>query len=368
VDRNGLAIDPTAHPSLAVIVTLLTKSAEAVGGTAGQNVIMTDAKGNQLATVTTLTKPIDDKTVTTTLDMSVQAAAEAAVPNHSYSSIVAIQPSNGHILAVANNTTSQFYDDALLTRVAPGSTFKIITSTALLSKNLTTLSSEVVCPPVITIDRQTLSNSEGEAGDYTYEMDFATSCNNAFSSFWDASGMTPDLLADTAKTYYGLNQPWDIGLGQTASYMNIPGGLARGELAESLVGQGNVVSCPLAMCSVAATVANGSFMQPILLPTQQQITATPLGSSLQGDLKTLMASVITEGTAASVAFPKNGHFFAKTGTAEVGSGAGLYNNSWFVVFDDQHDIALCALSIDGGYGAATAAPECLKVFQQLGYA
>jgi hypothetical protein len=367
-DRNGKLIDPAAHPSLAGIVTLLTKTAEASGGTAGQDIIMTDAKGAQLATVTTLTKPIDNGTVATTLDLNVQSAAEAAVPKHSFSSIVAIEPSSGHILAIANNTTSQYYDDALLTRVAPGSTFKIITSAALLSKGLTTLDSSVACPPVITIDNQTLKNSEGEAGDYSYKQDFATSCNNAFSSFWNASGMTPDLLADTAKTYFGLNQEWDIGLGQTASYMNVPSGLHRGDLAESLVGQGNVVSCPLAMCSVAATVANGSFKQPILLPGHKQITATPLGSQLQSNLKTLMGSVISSGTAANVGFPNNGHFFAKTGTAEVGSGPGLYNNSWFVVFDDQHDIALCALSIKGGYGAITAAPECLQVFQKLGYA
>jgi len=368
VDRNGKLIDPSAHPSLAGIVTLVSKSAEAAGGTAGQDVIMTDAKGNQLATVTTLTKPIDNGTVATTLDLAVQSAAEAAAAKHPNSSVVAIQPSTGHILAIANHTTSQYYDDALLTRVAPGSTFKIITSAALLSKGLTTLNSSAPCPATITIDSTVLHNSEGEAGDYTYKMDFATSCNNAFSSFWDHSGMTGDLLAQTAQTYFGLNQDWDIGLGQKASYMNIPKGLSRGGLAESLVGQGDVVSCPLAMCSVAATVASGSFKQPILLPGQKQLAATPLGPNLQANLKALMGSVITSGTAATVAFPKNGHFYGKTGTAEVGSGASLYNNSWFVVFDDQHDLAVCALSIKGGYGAATAAPECLKVFQVLGYA
>jgi hypothetical protein len=368
-DRNGKVIDPAAHPSLAGIILLVTKSAEASGGTAGQDIIMTDAKGKQLATVTTLTKPIDSGTVATTLDMDVQSAAEAAVGKHADSSVVAIQPSTGHILAIANHTTSQYYDDALLTRVAPGSTFKIITSTALLSKGLTSLNSSAPCPATITIDSTVLHNSEGEAGDYTYKTDFAASCNNAFSSFWNHAGMTGNLLADTAQTYFGLNQEWDIGLGQKASYMNIPKNLSRGDLAESLVGQGDVVSCPLAMCSVAATVANGSFKQPILLPGQQQLTATPLGSSLQGNLKALMASVIAPGgTAASVGFPQNGHFFGKTGTAEVGSGAGLYNNSWFVVFNDQHDLAVCALSIKGGYGASVGAPECLKVFQKLNYA
>jgi hypothetical protein len=369
IDRNGKPVDPAAHPSLAGIVSTLIERSVATGATDGQDVIMVDASGKQLATVAKLTPPINTGTVTTTLDMDVQAAAEAGVGSASQSSMVVIQPSTGHILAVANNTGSLYYDQALVTQVAPGSTFKIITSTALLSKGLTTLDSDVPCPTTITIDKQVLKNSEGEAGDHTYEEDFAVSCNNAFSSFWDVSGMTGDLLADTAKTYFGLNQKWDIGLGEPTQYMTVPTGLSRGGLAESLVGQGDVLASPLAMCSVAATVATGTFKQPVILPKQTQISATPLHSSLRDNLRTLMSRVVVAGgTAASVGFPDNGHFFAKTGTAEVGSGPGLYNNSWFVVFDDQHDIAVCARAIRGGAGAQTAAPECLKVFQRLRYA
>jgi cell division protein FtsI/penicillin-binding protein 2 len=368
VDRNNKPIDAAAHPSLAGIISVVMQKATATGATDGQDIIMVDAKGDQLAKVTTLTPPINNGTVATTLDMDVQSAAEAAVKFRINSSMVAIQPSTGHVLAVANNTGSQYYDDALLTRVAPGSTFKIITSTALLSKGLTTLSSNVPCPAAITIDNQTLKNSEGEAGDYDYKQDFAASCNNAFSSFWDAGGMSADLLADTGKTYYGLNQKWDLGLGDSAAYMNIPSGLHRGVLAESLVGQGDVVACPLAMCSVAATVASGSFKQPILIPKAKQLTATPLGAKLQGDLKALMASVIAPGGTAAGIFPNDGHFFGKTGTAEYGPTGNPKNNSWFVVFNDQHDIALCALAIDGSYGATTAAPECHTVFKKLGYA
>ena len=370
-DKNGTVIDTTAHPSLAGLVAGLTKSAKVSGGTEGQQIIMVDAKGSQLSTVATLTQPINSGIVKTTLDMSVQSAAEAAVTYKGNSSMVAIEPSTGHILAIANNTTKYYDDNALLTRVAPGSTFKIITSTALLSKNLVTLNTNVPCPTSITIESVVLNNSEGEGSpSYTYAEDFARSCNNAFSSFYSNSGVTENLLSDTANTYYGLNQPWDIGFGETAQYMNIPGGLSGAGLAESLVGQGDVVSCPLAMCSVAATVANGSFKQPIVVPGYKQLTATALPSSVQSSLKTMMAEVISEsyGTAAGVGFPNNGHFYAKTGTAEVGSGASLYNNSWFVVFDDQHDIALCALGIDGSYGATTAGPECLHAFQHLGYA
>jgi hypothetical protein len=365
VDRNGAAIVASEHPSLAGTINLLVSKAKVTGATDGQQIIMVDGKGDQLATVTTLTNPIDNGTVATTLDMKVQAAAEAAVQFHSQSSMVAIEPSTGHILAIANNTTADYYDDALLAGVAPGSTFKIITSTALLTAGMVTLDENAPCPAVLDVETTLLHNSEDEAGlDNTYEYDFAQSCNNAFSSFWNHQGMTENLLADTASKYYGLNQQWDIGVGESAQYMNVPSGLSGAGLAESLVGQDNVTSCPMAMCSVAATVANGSFMQPILLPKYKQVTATPLGSSLQSELKTLMASVITEGTGEGL-FPKNGHYFGKTGTAEVGAGAGLYNNSWFVVFNDEYDLCLCALSIRGSYGATTAGPECSQVFKKL---
>ncbi|MBR7830755.1 hypothetical protein KDK95_30915 [Actinospica sp. MGRD01-02] len=369
-DRNGTLIDTTAHPSLASLVNVLISKATVTGATDGQQIIMVNAKGEQVATVATLTDPINNGTVASTLDMNVQSAADTAVTMNPQSSMVVIQPSTGHILAIANNTTSQYYDDALLARVAPGSTFKIITSAALLNSGMVTPSTDAPCPATLTITNNVLHNSGGESGDYTYGEDFAKSCNNAFSSFYNHSGMTANLLADTAKTYFGLNQPWDIGVGESAQYMTVQENLSGAGLAESLVGQDQIVACPLAMCSVAATVANGSFKQPIVVPKQTQITATPLPSATRAALKSMMSDVIDSsiGTAYGVAFPHNGHFHGKTGTAEVGSGAGLYNNAWFVVFDDQHDLCVGALVIKGTYGASTAAPECLHVFQKLGYA
>ena len=49
-------------------------------------------------------------------------------------------------------------------------------------------------------------------GDNTFENDFAQSCNNAFSSFWNQ--VTGTQLINTAQTYYGFNTPWNIGLNQ----------------------------------------------------------------------------------------------------------------------------------------------------------
>ena len=53
-----------------------------------------------------------------------------------------------------------------------------------------------------------------------FSYDFAQSCNNAFSRWWmQLNGQ----LASTAKSYYGLDQPWNIGIpGESATYFNAP--------------------------------------------------------------------------------------------------------------------------------------------------
>ena len=62
--------------------------------------------------------------LTTTIDAKAEAAARAAVAMRQNSSMVAIQPSTGNILAIANN--AGYNDFALTAQVAPGSTMKVI--------------------------------------------------------------------------------------------------------------------------------------------------------------------------------------------------------------------------------------------------
>ena len=64
----------------------------------------------------------------TTISPQAEAAARTAVGMRNGSAMVAIQPSTGKILAIANNAGSD--DFALTAAVAPGSTGKIISSTA----------------------------------------------------------------------------------------------------------------------------------------------------------------------------------------------------------------------------------------------
>ena len=291
----------------------------------------------------------------TTIDGRAEAAARSAVSPDAAStvansSMVAIQPSTGKILAVANAGDNDF---ALTAQVAPGSTMKVITSAALFNAGVLTASSGVACPESYTVQGITYHNDNNEAlpDGTTFIADFARSCNNAFSTQWmHLSG----LLASTAQMYFGLNQAWDIGIaGQSASYFTAPADASGSELAQEAFGEGQLIASPLAMASVAATVDTGTFRQPYLLAGTPQVTATALPADTDAQLKEMMQAVVASGTAASVGFGSG--VYAKTGTADI---AGQEQpNSWLIAFDPAKDVAVACLVIGAGYGAQYAGPE-----------
>ncbi len=295
--------------------------------------------------------PANIPSLTTTINAQAEAAARAAVAAHKDSSMIAIQPSTGQILAIANN--DGYNDFALTAQVAPGSTMKVITSTALINEGVVTANTGVACPEAYTVQGITYhnDNNESEPASTPFITDFAQSCNNAFTTQWPhLSG----ALARTAREYYGLDQKWDIGLaGLSASYFNAPASASGSELAEEAFGQGELTASPLAMASVAATVDTGSFKQPILLPGTKQVTATVLAARTDAQLKEMMQAVVTSGTAAPIGFGPG--VYAKTGTADVQGEE--QPNSWLIAFEPSQDVAVACLVLNAGYGAQYAGPE-----------
>jgi cell division protein FtsI/penicillin-binding protein 2 len=293
----------------------------------------------------------------------VEAAARSAVQAHADSSMVVIQPSTGKILAVANNDGGN--DFALTARVAPGSTNKIITSTALFTTGLVRSPNQPVdCPPQTDADGEMINNAGGESEPpgTPFRTDFAASCNNAFDR-WYAS-MGSKTLAETAQKYYGLNQPWNIGIGQSFPYYTIPSAASHAELALELFGQGRLETAPLAMASVVATVDTGTFKQPIVVPSQPQIAATPLPRNVRRYLWQMMKAVTQAGgTAAGVFDSVSSSVYAKTGTADVGGQS--QPNSWMVAFDPALNVAIGCVVLNAGYGAQVAGPEAATVLQLL---
>ena len=76
--------------------------------------------------------PVPGEPLELTLDPALQTLAEGVLADEpSASSIVAIRPSSGEILTVANGPGSEGLQTALLGQYPPGSTFKVATSLAL---------------------------------------------------------------------------------------------------------------------------------------------------------------------------------------------------------------------------------------------
>ena len=356
-DSGGNPLSSYSDPGVANIANLLAGHVPTGAGTPGLSVQIEDSANKAVpGSQATITPPGANR-VATTITPPAERAARNAVAGTADSAIVVLQPSTGDILAIANN--AQFNDFALTAKVAPGSTMKIITSTALINSGLTSEGSPVACPGTYTVQGVTYHNDQGESepAGTPFSYDFARSCNNAFSRWW------PQLngaLASTAQRYYGLDEPWNIGIpGKSATYyFNAPADASGSELAQEAFGEGRLTASPLAMASVAATVDSGQFRQPVLVPGTATVSASPLPASTDGQLKDMMRDVVTEGTAAGTGLGPD--VYAKTGTADV-QGQDR-PNSWMVAFDPDKDVAIAALVVNAGYGAQVAGREVKTFF------
>jgi hypothetical protein len=354
-DARGSNLTSYGDAGLNNIAAGIEASAPPGYGSPGLDVEIQTRRGKPIAhTRAVVVAPRNVSGLATTIDGAAEQAALSAVHRHKNSSMVVIQPSTGKILAVANN--AGFNDFALTARVAPGSTMKTITSTALFTEGVLTPASDVACPKAFTIQGIRYHNDKGESepASTPFITDFAQSCNNAFSTQWEH--LTNGRLAKTAKKYYGLDKKWDIGIGtgrESASYFNAPASASGSELAQEAFGEGQLTASPLAMASIAATIASGRFRQPYLTAGGPLVSAKPLPVKTNTWLKKMMRAVVTHGTAAPIGFGPD--VYAKTGTADI-KGQGQ-PNSWLIAFEPSRDVAVACLVLNAGYGAQVAGPE-----------
>jgi len=356
-DASGNDLSSYGDAGLSHIAAGLETAAPPGHGSPGLNVEIQGKTGIPVAnTQAVVVPPGNIAGLATTINAAAEQAARSAVGAHNDSSMVVLQPSTGKILAIANN--AGFNDFALTAAVAPGSTMKTVTSTALFTEGVLNPASHVACPKAFRIQGITYHNDQGESESAStpFITDFAQSCNNAFSTQWEH--LTDGRLADTAKEYYGLDQPWDIGIGSlSASYFTAPTSASGSELAQEAFGEGSLTASPLAMASIAATIASGSFRQPYLATGGPLVTAKPLPVTTDAWLKEMMRAVVTSGTAAPIGFGAD--VYAKTGTADI-NGQGQ-PNSWIIAFEPSRDVAVACLVVNAGYGAQFAGPE-VKAF------
>lgn len=298
------------------------------------------------------------RSLRTTLDIDVQRAAETALSDRNdKAALVAVQPSSGDILAVANRPADDGYDRALEGRYPPGSTFKVITTAALLRDGLDP--DEIVnCPHTINVGGRTFKNFEGNAqGAVPFREDFAQSCNTAFVSLTER--LAPDALTATARDF-GLGE--SLKLGMPAADADVPPGEDLVARAAAMIGQHRILASPLSMAGVAATVAAGRWRAPRLLAADGHRAGRALDANERDTLRELTRSVVTNGTGTALA-SVSGDVHGKSGTAEYGGGDPPPTHAWFIAYRD--DVAVAVLVENGRSGGSVAAPIAARFFAAL---
>lgn len=246
--------------------------------------------------------------VQTTIDTTVQKAADAAVAKLPDSAaIVAVQPATGHILAVAQHTASGLPAiDPLGGRYAPGTAFTIISTEALLASRLS-VNAPVRCPPQIDVGGHNFTNlpPTPRLGAPThFGTDFAYACATAFTGLSQRLTAGGDLAAG-ARQLRAAASAFRLGAHWQASALALPGFSGSMDTAGSIAGlaadfiglSGEKVS-PLAMALVAAQVETGVWHSPSLVtspgdPPRER--AVPVDPSILATLRTLMRDVVTSG-------------------------------------------------------------------------
>ncbi len=297
------------------------------------------------------------ETLRTTLDLRAQAAAEAALDGVGASALVAIQPSTGDILAVANRPAGSAFNRAFQGRYPPGSTFKVVSTAALLRDGLRP-ADVVDCPRGITVGGRPFRNFEGgAAGAVPFAQDFAQSCNTAFVSL--APRLGADALRATAR---------DFGLGERLKLVvpalgaSVPRVPELADRAAAMIGQDRILASPLSMAQVAGTVASGRWRAPRLLRDDPKRAGRPLSDAERDTLRDLMRRVVTAGTGQALA-GVGGEVRGKSGTAEFGNANPPQTHAWFIAM--RGDLALAVLVERGRAGGAVAAPIAARFLGRL---
>ena len=320
----------------------------------GSGISVLDDSGAPVSTVKTFKAPPADDIVTT-IDAAVQAAAEEAVRDahtgNLPTSVVVLDWHTGHILAIAYRGPD---DDAINAYKAPGSTMKIITAAALFDTAHLTPDSLAPCEPAQLAEGQTFTNEEGVPvrPDGTIEQAFTVSCNTAF-----IKDGTDDLIHHTDATalhaeavnVFGWGS-WSIGGGVATTDPSVPADPQGSDKAAQFIGQGQVTSTPLVMASVAATVRDGAFHQPVIMPGQRTAPAPqPMSQRTAGYLQEMMnATAQTPGGTAAPRLAGLPGVGAKTGTAEEAS----HTNGWMTAYNDRYAVASL---VEGGSSGVDSA-------------
>jgi penicillin-binding protein 2 len=324
------------------------------------------------------------KDLTLTLDLELQRTAEKALDGVRKGAIVAMDPRNGAIRAMASRpnfdpnvfsegpTQAQWADlnrpDAPMLNRAfrgfpPASTFKIVTTIAGLESGKYTPASRVPTMNSFCYQGQCYAD-HGAFGAIGFETALAVSSNSFYyqvglkvgpeelfkasrrMGYGSLTGIelkeeeTPGLLGDRAWKKEALGEPW-----------------TPVDTITSAIGQGAVTVTPLQMARLYAAVANGGWLvTPHLVERETEREWIGLKPETLRVLRKGLRMVVTEGTATLLNDPTLPAVAGKTGTGEDPPRP---DHAWFGGYAPAGKPTLVIVALgenSGGYGGTVAAP------------
>lgn len=354
-----------------------------------------------------------DRTVTAdvrlTIDDRVQRVAAAALGKRK-GSVVALDPRTGAIrafvsypsydpsgLAGVDQANVRAVYDALNAdpdkpllarayreRYPPGSTFKIVTTSAGLASGTISLDTEypVLTELTLPLTNRPLRNFGGRPCGGPLLDAFKQSCNTSFAQ------MGLDLGADTLRSAalaFGFEKRPPVDLSPQAAESAFPeeSFFVRNTpaLAQSAIGQSEVAATPLQMALVAGAIANGGeIMVPyvrdevrdssgaVVERGQPRAWRRAVEPEVASAVRDLMVEVVASGTGTRAAVP-GVRVAAKTGTAQTGSQRA---HAWIVAFAPAEDpvVAVAVIvenqpEVSTATGGRIAAPVAARVIQEV---
>lgn len=280
--------------------------------------------------------------ITLTIDHELQKKADELMSKYN-GSLVAINPQTGEILAMVSKPDFNPDEDALaenwqnltddnnspfLTRATmglypPGSTFKVITTSAMYENNMEKDMVNDSKGYISFGDKDIFNSGKVRYGNTDLTAGFKKSSNVFFAT--ESSKMTDEMLLETAENFL-FNKKLNFNFPYSKSRFNTSK-MTDAERAITGIGQGKTLVTPLHLALISATIANdGVMMRPYIVSeisssgytleyTKASEMKTCTDKETAKKIKDLMRETVKSGTATSAALPGI-EVCGKTGTAE----------------------------------------------------
>lgn len=400
------------------IIGLEAKYDELLEGEQGKILTLTDSRGNEVDSEQERIPPVDGKNLVTTLDVVMQQYAEQTIKKAVETKgakkglIIILNPQNGEIYAMANyptfdlndpftinnaelaavwDTFSQEEQNDHLNRMwrnaaindtyEPGSTFKIVTSSAGLEEKVVSPESGFYCRGFhVAGDRQIKCwRYPRTHGSETFVQGVQNSCNPVFMEIGERLG------AETFLEYmqkFGFAEKTGVDLaGEATGIIHKLENIGPVELATMSFGQSFQIT-PLQLLRAASAIVNGghlitphfakgiadengNMVESFQYSQGEQVISRETSETMKG----ILESVVSEGTGSKAYIPGY-RIGGKTATSEkLPRRSGKYIASFmsFAPAEDPQVMALVLVDEPQGvyYGGTVAGPVMQELLQNI---